>query len=77
MHWLYPVLRTKKLTEKLTEINEGRNGLKIIAGKRKTPKPLQYKNFGVGAGDRTRTGTLSPAVDFESTTSTIPSHRPI
>ena len=28
-----------------------------------------------GAGDRTRTGTLSPAVDFESTTSTIPSHR--
>ena len=24
----------------------------------------------VGAGDRTRTGTLSPAVDFESTTST-------
>ena len=29
----------------------------------------------VGAGDRTRTGTLSPAVDFESTTSTIPSHR--
>ena len=30
-----------------------------------------------GAGDRTRTGTLSPAVDFESTTSTIPSHRQI
>ena len=29
----------------------------------------------LGAGDRTRTGTLSPAVDFESTTSTIPSHR--
>ena len=28
-----------------------------------------------GAGGRTRTGTLSPAVDFESTTSTIPSHR--
>jgi hypothetical protein len=25
---------------------------------------------GIGAGDRTRTGTLSPAVDFESTTST-------
>ena len=24
----------------------------------------------IGAGDRTRTGTLSPAVDFESTTST-------
>ena len=30
-----------------------------------------------GAGDRTRTGTLSPAVDFESTTSTIPSHRQV
>ena len=29
----------------------------------------------IGAGGRTRTGTLSPAVDFESTTSTIPSHR--
>ena len=28
-----------------------------------------------GAGDRTRTGTPSLAVDFESTTSTIPSHR--
>ena len=29
-----------------------------------------YKNTRHGAGDRTRTGTLSPAVDFESTTST-------
>ena len=28
-----------------------------------------------GAGGRTRTGTVSPPVDFESTTSTIPSHR--
>ncbi len=28
-----------------------------------------------GAGGRTRTATLSPAVDFEPTTSTIPSHR--
>ena len=27
-------------------------------------------NTRYGAGDRTRTGTLSPAVDFESTTST-------
>ena len=38
------------------------------------------KRFGFecfGAGDRTRTGTLSPAVDFESTTSTIPSHRQV
>ena len=33
--------------------------------------------FLFGAGDRTRTGTLSPAVDFESTTSTIPSHRQV
>ena len=31
----------------------------------------------IGAGGRTRTGTLSPAVDFESTTSTIPSHRQV
>ena len=29
----------------------------------------------LGAGDRTRTGTLSPAADFESATSTISSHR--
>ena len=34
-------------------------------------------NTRYGAGDRTRTGTLSPAVDFESTTSTIPSHRQV
>ena len=32
-------------------------------------------SFLFGAGDRTRTGTPSLAVDFESTTSTIPSHR--
>ena len=39
--------------------------------------PLQKEKRGpiwglafLGAGDRTRTGTLSPAVDFESTTST-------
>ena len=32
-------------------------------------------NTRYGAGDRTRTGTLSPAEDFESSTSTIPSHR--
>ena len=38
----------------------------------KQQKPLysyEYRGF-FGAGDRTRTGTLSPAVDFESTTST-------
>ena len=34
-------------------------------------------NTRYGAGGRTRTGTLSPAVDFESTTSTIPSHRQV
>ena len=42
------------------------------------PSPIEKIWFGLycfGAGDRTRTGTLSPAVDFESTTSTIPSHR--
>ena len=42
------------------------------------PSPTGKNGFGLywsGAGDRTRTGTLSPAVDFESTTSTIPSHR--
>ena len=31
----------------------------------------------IGAGDRTRTGTLSPAADFESATSTISSHRQV
>ncbi len=37
------------------------------------PSPTGKIWFGLywfGAGDRTRTGTLSPAVDFESTTST-------
>ena len=43
------------------------------AKKRSTRKGTAF----FGAGDRTRTGTLSPAVDFESTTSTIPSHRQI
>ena len=37
-------------------------GIKNVVAKR-TLRPR-------GAGDRTRTGTLSPAVDFESTTST-------
>ena len=44
------------------------------------PSPTGKIWFGLywfGAGDRTRTGTLSPAVDFESTTSTIPSHRQV
>ena len=56
--------------EKLMEKSDWRNGLTITAGKEKTSNPLQDKGFEVGAGDRTRTGTLSPAVDFESTTST-------
>ena len=37
--------------------------------------PDIQRSFLSGAGDRTRTGTPSLAVDFESTTSTIPSHR--
>ena len=44
-----------------------------ILNMQKSRYPFGYLPF--GAGDRTRTGTLSPAVDFESTTSTIPSHR--
>ena len=46
--------------------NANGSGLKIAAGYEKSPKSSQNKAFGRGAGDRTRTGTLSPAVDFES-----------
>ena len=60
----------KELIEFLIEPPMNRSELNIAAGQEKTSKPLQYKDFEVGAGDRTRTGTLSPAVDFESTTST-------
>ena len=35
---------------------------------KKTPKPYRFGSFG-GAGGRTRTGTVSLPVDFESTTS--------
>ena len=44
----------------------------FIFPKKVAKNPRIPKNTGVlfGAGDRTRTGTLSPAVDFESTTST-------
>ena len=56
--------------EKLMERSHGLSGLKIAYEKIKTSKSLQYKNFEVGAGGRTRTGTVSPPVDFESTTST-------
>ena len=38
--------------------------------KKKTPPRTLQCPRRRGAGDRTRTGTLSPAVDFESTTST-------
>ena len=44
------------------------------------PSPTGKIWFGLywfGAGDRTRTGTLSPAADFESATSTISSHRQV
>ena len=41
----------------------------------KATENVSFSMAFIGAGDRTRTGTLSPAVDFESTTSTIPSHR--
>ena len=39
-----------------------------VRRRRKKRAPIRVLFF--GAGDRTRTGTLSPAVDFESTTST-------
>ena len=58
--------QTQKLIEILIEIYARRSGLKIAAEKERTPKPLQRKNSEVGAGGRTRTGTLLPAVDFES-----------
>ena len=38
--------------------------------KNRVSKLESVMNTRYGAGDRTRTGTLSPAVDFESTTST-------
>ena len=45
--------------------------------KKYLPRNVSIRGRCFGAGDRTRTGTLSPAVDFESTTSTIPSHRQV
>ena len=44
-------------------------GLGIIKIKRSSHNEIRY-DYSLGAGGRTRTGTLSPAVDFESTTST-------
>ena len=56
----------------------GRLGRTLTCGSSRRYKNMGYPGWGIpyfGAGDRTRTGTLSPAVDFESTTSTISSHR--
>ena len=47
--------------------------VRVIGTKKDDPEGSSF----FGAGGRTRTGTLSPAVDFESTTSTIPSHRQV
>ena len=41
-----------------------------FARSKKRAEDLRRRSSALGAGDRTRTGTLSPAVDFESTTST-------
>ncbi len=43
------------------------NYYKKIFKNKKSEHPEGYSD---GAGDRTRTGTVSPPVDFESTTST-------
>ncbi len=53
---------------------ELRSRLRSLAPKISRP---QWGRDIFGAGGRTRTGTLSPAVDFGSTTSTIPSHRQV
>ena len=59
------------MIEKLIEFSGFGNGLTIAAGKEKKPKThWKSRALGNGAGDRTRTGTLSPAADFESATST-------
>ena len=55
---------------------QGRLGRTLTCGSSPTStkiNPIVNVSFTmgfIGAGDRTRTGTLSPAVDFESTTST-------
>ena len=38
-------MRHRELVEKLVELRPYRGGLKITAGKRKTPKPLENKGF--------------------------------
>ena len=41
-----------------------------FARSKKRAENLRRRSSALGAGDRTRTGTLSPAADFESATST-------
>ena len=41
-----------------------------FARSKKRAEDLRRRSSALGAGDRTRTGTLSPAADFESATST-------
>ena len=48
-----------------------------FARSKKRAEDLRRRSSALGAGDRTRTGTVSPPADFESATSTIPSHRHI
>ena len=44
--------------------------VKSVSGQQKNLETIMVSRFSGGARYRTRTGTLSPAVDFESTTST-------
>ena len=59
---------------KMQEKEEKKNCIKSKKNPQIRVNPI-FASSKVGAGDRTRTGTPSLAVDFESTTSTIPSHR--
>ena len=45
------------------------SGFSFARSKKRT-EDLRRRSSALGAGDRTRTGTLSPAADFESATST-------
>ena len=51
--------------------------LKMDKNKKKEAVLLKNSPFHPGAGGGTRTHTESPPADFESATSTIPSHRQI
>ena len=39
------IVKIKKLVEKVVELKPYRGGLRITAGKRKNPKPLENKGF--------------------------------